>query len=123
MATFPFWDVLTQVLAGGGAATLQVNVPDGETRDIDAIRIISTGAFSIVGIRDSRGRTYSDAASGNPALDTFFANATDQFNGYLKFPIPIHLEGNISWMIDVLDTSGAANTVRVVTSSIRNDGS
>lgn len=123
MATFPFFDVLNVTLASGGTATVTVSVPAGEVRTVYGLRIKSAGAFSITGIRDSRGRTYTNAAGGNRMPDEFFANVADGYNGLLEFRIPITLQGNIDFMLDLVDTSASSNALTIVTDTVRDDGS
>lgn len=111
MAKKPFIYVDTVVLAGNGSGTWSVNIGAGETARFRRMIYASTGAFSITGFRDSSNNPFANAAPNEPLRSTVLAKVTDNSEGISRFEPTIDIVGPRSLNIDLLDTSGAGNTV------------
>jgi hypothetical protein len=114
MATKAFLFTDTVALAASGTGTAKLSVSAGETAKIHALGFVSTGAFSLVGLKDGTGRAFSDANADNPIPSTALHNFNSAINGPPDFPEPIELLGPLDLNIELLDTSAAGNTVRFV---------
>lgn len=114
MATqFPYLLVLPVVLTSGGTGTGQYTVPANEMLELNQLFIASTGVFSITDIRDSSGQHYTNAAPSQPIPSTLLSAAGNGYNVFKDFPAPIIVQGGKIISIDLIDTSGAGNTVRL----------
>jgi len=113
MAIKPYWFSDTLVLGAGGTGTLQFRVGAGETARFRKLRYASSGAFQIIGIRDSTSRQYSDASTSDPIVNTVLGLGQVDGNALQEFNPPLDVVGDLSLLVDVLDTSGASNTVRL----------
>lgn len=113
MAIKPYWFSDTVTLAGNGTGTLQFRVGAGEIARFRKMRYVSTGAFQITGIRDSTSRQYSDASTSDPIVNTALALGQTDGNPLQEFNPPLEVVGDLSLLIDVVDTSGGSNTVRI----------
>lgn len=111
MAKKPFLYVDTVTLAGNGSGTWTVNIGAGETARFRKMRYASTGAFSITGIRDSSNNPFGNAAPNEPLRSTLLTKVTDTVEGLNMFDPMIEIVGPRAFNIDLLDTSGAGNTV------------
>lgn len=107
----PFLIRLQVTLSASSTGRMQYAVSNDETVEIDAWFQKSTGAFDVYGVSDSRGNLYSNAAAGS-ALDSDFIQDVASANiSNAQWIDPIILPGGTTFNIDVIDTSGAANTV------------
>lgn len=114
MSEFPYLLQLAAVLTNGGTGTVSYTVPANEELDLFQLFAVATGAFSITDVRDSAGNHYTNAAAANPIPSTLLSTPTNNYNVFQDFPVPIHIEGAKIIYIDVIDTSGAGNTVRMM---------
>lgn len=110
--TIPYEVFLSQVLTSGGTGTLTYAVPPGQTLAIDEFTFISTGAFSVVGIRNGGGQQFTNATPSNGIPSTMLANGLNQFNVIKDFKPDLVIQGGDTFYIDIIDTSAAPNTVR-----------
>lgn len=111
MAKKPFIYVDTVTLAGNGSGTWSVNIGAGETARFRRMVYASTGAFSITGIRDSSNNPFGNAAPNEPLRSTVLSKVSDTVEGIGRFDPMIEIVGPRALNIDVVDTSGAGNTV------------
>lgn len=122
MATFPYLVILSSVLAASGAGTVSYTVPANEELELNQLFVASTGAFSITDIRDSSGQHYTNASQAVGIPSTLLSAAANNYNVFKEFLSPILIEGAKILYIDVLDTSAAPNTVRLLLSGKRSTG-
>lgn len=113
MAIFPFFALLTEVIALNSTGTLQYQVAVNEEFTVSEIRQGSTGTFRITAIRDSRGNQYANFDSSDYAIGTLFSDVDDANNGIQKLPVPLVIPGGTTLYFDVRDGSGAENTIRI----------
>lgn len=114
MAIRPFWFTDTVALSGNGTGTLRLPVSAGEKATFRRTQFVGTSTFSITDIRDDSGQRFSNANSTDPITNTLLNDAGTDFSGIANFDPALELEGPGGLNIDLLDTSGSANTVRVV---------
>ena len=114
MALRPFW--FTQTLSLGANASQQARFPvaSGETGRFKRIVFAASGAFSITRIEDETGLAYSDASVSNPIPSTALIDAATDDAGIQHLDPPAEIEGPGALLLTILDTSGAANTVRLI---------
>lgn len=110
---YPYLLVLPIVLTASATGTVQYPMPTNETLKIKEIRFVSTGAFSITDIRNSSGNHFTNASPSAPILSTALQDARNNFDSIEKFMADIVLDGGKTFYIDVIDTSGAGNTIRL----------
>lgn len=112
MAIRPFWHTDTLVLTANATSSLRFDVGAGEKATFKRTMFKSTGAFSIVGIRDSSGLQFSNASANDPIPSTMLkTGVTDVEQGQYFMP-DLEILGPAALLLDILDTSGAGNTVR-----------
>jgi len=119
MADFPFLVVLQVALTGNGTGSVSYSVTTQEALEIVELYQKSTGTFNVTDIRTSDGQHYTNASSVVPIPSDFFADVEDGYNAKPALPIPIVLSGGGVVYIDLLDTSGVANTVTILLRCIR----
>ncbi len=119
MADAPYFITDTQVLAAAGTATWNFSVPVNESYDLYGLRFTSTGIFDIRDIRDSAGTHYTNASSTDPIPSAQLQNGASPNIGFQDFPATLHLAGGTSLQVDLFDTSGAGNTVRLTFLAVR----
>lgn len=113
MAIRPFWFTDTVALGANSTGVAQISVSAGETIRLRRMQAVSTSTFNIQGLRDASGLPYSNASSGDPIPNTLLNDAAADSSGISKFEPPLEIVGPNTLNIDLLDTSGAANTVRI----------
>lgn len=114
MSEYPFHQLQTITLAGNGTGTILTTVSQNESFEIEEIMVVSTGAFSITGIRDTSNIQYSNAASGLTIPSTLMVDAATDFSNTLKFNPGLLIEKGRQLAIDLVDTSGSSNTVKFI---------
>lgn len=119
MADAPYFITDTQVLGAGATGTWAFSVPVNESYDIYDLRFSSTGIFDIRDIRDSAGVHYTNASSVDPLPSVQLQNGASPNIGFQRFPETLHLAGGTSLQVDLFDTSGAGNTVRLTFLAVR----
>lgn len=119
MAKIPYLLEMQTVLAANGTGTLTYTVPNNESLELHAFIISSTGTFNVTGIRVTGGNNITNAGSNLPIPDVHFKKTGNDFNGLHKFIIPLMLLGGGTLYIDVVDTSGAGNTIRTTFNCVR----
>lgn len=97
-----------------GTASPSYTVPSNERLIIRECRVLSTGAFSINDIRDSGQRHYTNASAALPLPSTYFQHVDSPNLGNTELTPPIEIEGGATFTVDVVDTSGAGNTIRLM---------
>ena len=119
MASVPYFLQLNAVLGAAGTGTLSFTVPKNEGLQLRQVRFSSTGAFNVTDIRDSAGQHYTNASSANPIPSTELQNAASANIGIQALDIELNLVGGVTFYVDLVDTSGAGNTVRVLFTGVR----
>ena len=114
MAIRPFWFTDTIALGANATADAILPVSSGEIGRIKRLVFSASGAFSITGLKDSTGLAYSNARVSDPIPSTALVDAAIDLAGIQEFEPPLELEGPNQLTITILDTSGSANTVRVI---------
>lgn len=113
----PYELYLTSVLIAGGTGTMSYQVPPGQTLELDEFVWTSTGIFSLTGLRNGNGLQYTNATPSNAIPSTMLNNAANNFNLIRDFKPNLVINGGDTLYIDVIDTSAAPNTVRVLINS------
>lgn len=119
MATFPFFLQFQYVLTANGTGTVQYPVPPNEKLELSELRFVSTGAFSVTDIRDSTGKHFTNASSAVPILSTLLQNAQNGYISAKDFDVPLEVGGNVTFYMDLKDTSGAGNTVNLLLTGVK----
>lgn len=122
MARFPFLVVLKKALAANGSGSVEYTVPTGESMEIYGVMNTATGGFFLTDVRDTKGIHYSNASAAVGVPDTFLPTAQTNYVNTGDFREPINLEGGVTIIIDLLDTSGAVNTVTLLLISVKETG-
>lgn len=110
----PFWFIDRVILAANSAGTLQFQISAGEEFYGKKLWLVSTAAFSIEDIRDNAGQRYSNCSAAEPILSTMLDIPQTVGQGLLWFGVELHIEPSGIVYFDLLDTSGAPNTVTAV---------
>jgi len=119
MADSPYFLTDTVVLGAAGTGSFNFFVPVNESYDLYDMRFTATGIFDVRDIRDSAGQHYTNASTTDPLNSTHFQNGASPNIGFQTFPATLHLNGGMTFTIDLFDTSGAGNTVRFVFLAVR----
>lgn len=94
-------------VAANSQNSLTYEISSGRVFRVSKISYKSTGAFKINSIKDSR--TGTDHLSGSIHSDQLKEDNGNVF----KLPVELELTGATKLVIEVEDTSGAANTVNI----------
>ena len=116
---FPYLLYLEQALTAAGTGSLSYTVPANEKLELHQLFVVSTGAFEVTDIRDSSGKHYTNASLAFGIPSSLLSRATNNYNVFMNFPVPILLDGALIIYIDLFDTSGAGNTVGLLLPGIR----
>lgn len=119
MADIPYVLQLTQVAGSGGVIRLSYTVPSNEGLDLYGMWFISTGAFNIFDIGNSAGQHYTQATQSNPIQSTVLQSPLNAFTGLNNFQSPLIVAGGMLFYVDIIDTSGAGNTIRGTFNGVR----
>lgn len=111
---FPFLLYLDSAVTANGTATLSYSVPPAENLYIAEIYLASTGAFGITNIRNSNGRVYTNASTSKYITSTLLAIGNTNVQRYNILALPLLIEGSEQLIVDLFDTSGSTNTVRLL---------
>lgn len=114
MSIRPFWHSDTVVLTSGGSGTIRFDIGAGEKGVFKRAQFKATGGFSITGMRDSSGLQFSNASPAEPIPSTMLKTGVTDIEQTQYFDPPLEIIGPAALLIDILDTSGAGNTVRNV---------
>lgn len=106
--------VLQATLTANGTGTLTYTVDPSEEFRVTGWIWDSTGTFEITDIRSSNGISYTNALSNKTIPSSVLAQANTNNNLIGAFPVPLILKDNNVLNIDITDTSGAGNTVKVI---------
>jgi hypothetical protein len=121
MATqIPYLLSLNTVLTALGQNTMSYQVPPGQTLEIDEFVFVATGIFNLVGIRNGGSVLFSNISPSLPILSTMIADVANNFNVIKSFMPHLIIQGGDTFYIDVIDTSGAGNTVRFLGNCLKN---
>lgn len=107
------------ILAAAGRGTITLQAGEGDTFHFRYFTFSSTGAFSLMRVRSSSGREYVSDQNGNGIPSTHFNRAEFNIAEFSKLYPPIDLAPAEILYIEVLDTSGAGNTIVVTLSGER----
>ncbi len=102
------------VLLAGGQGTLEYTPGPNETFHIKEWRFISTGIFNIIDIRNSENYHYTNCSVTHPILSSMVQNPGNAFLSDKIFDPPLEIKPRINFAVDVIDTSAAGNTVRML---------
>jgi len=116
---FPYLLYLEQVLTSGGTGSVSYTVPANEKLELHELYVASTGAFEITDIRDSSGKHYTNASLAFGIPSSLLSRASNNYNVFKVFPVPVLLDGALIIYWDLFDTSGAGNTVGLLIPGIR----
>jgi hypothetical protein len=107
--------VLTDSVTLSANSTGQLELPVGANEDFEGYEIFftSTSTFNITAITNTSGVPFTNADTTNVIPNTLFTSALDQRTNVGVLQIPINISGNDKLVIDLTDTSGSSNTVRV----------
>lgn len=119
MADVPYILQLTQVAGSGGVVRLSYIVPSSEGLDLYDMLFVSTGIFNIFDIGNSAGQHYTQATQSNPILSSMLQNPTNGNLALRTFHSPLVIAGGMMFYVDVIDTSGAGNTIRGTFNGVR----
>lgn len=109
-----FFINLDAALTANQTQTLSYTVPTNEGLVIERIYQTSEGAADIVELSDSTGVGYSNASDGNGLNINVLPDLANEFHAAVPLPMPITLEGGVTFRIRVKDTSGSSNDVNVI---------
>ena len=104
---------VSKVITGSGRGVLSAGVSVSEEFEGARIWFLSTGAFSIEGIRTSDGIQLASADADNPILSTALFKPQSAGEGVGTFIAPLKLAAGRKLEVSVLDTSTSSNTVRM----------
>lgn len=110
----PYELFLQSVLTAGGSGTMSYQLPPSQTLELDEFVWTSTGIFNLVGLRNGNGLQFTNATPSNPIPSTMLGNAANNFNLIRDFKPNLVIKGGDTLYIDVIDTSIAANTVKIL---------
>jgi hypothetical protein len=113
MATVPFWFTDSISLSANAQADLQLIISAGELARLRRVQFVSTGAFNLVDMRDASGFRFSNASSNDPIPNTMLNDAANDLTGIAHLVPPLELKGPNQLNLTIIDTSAAANVVRV----------
>jgi hypothetical protein len=109
----PFTYTAQVVVASTSVNTASVIVGVGQTLDVYEVFVDNVAAtLFVVGLHDSTGLQYSNAAIANPIpMAQLISAAKVNPKNIFEFPKPINLVGQIILLIDVQNTAGVGATV------------
>lgn len=116
---YPYLLVLETTLSANGNGTLQHNVPNGETLQVQSLYQVSDGAFNLNDLRTTDGVHYTNATSVKEIPSMVLQDGANGNNGISGLPIPLEVQGGTSLYFEIEDTSGSSNVVTFVLSCIR----
>ena len=115
MASVPFFLRGQVVIAAGlGTGTFSYPVAALQTLHLNTLQYTSTGLFGLYGVRNTNGRLYTNASQATPILSAWLAQGASPNIGLLNFPFELVIVGSDAIIIDIIDTSGAANTINLL---------
>lgn len=106
--------IASKVLTANSQDSLQYTPGPTETFYITGWRFVSTGIFDIIDVRNSEQFKYTQASVTNPIQSTMVQDPRNAFLGDKEFDPPLMIEKSQTFSVDVKDTSGAGNTVRML---------
>lgn len=102
------------VLGAAGRGTITLQAGEGDTFKFRYMAFQATGAFSLMRIRSSSGKEYLSDQNGNGIPSVLFARTEFNIQEFGKLMPEVEITPAELLYIEVLDTSGAGNTVTVV---------
>jgi hypothetical protein len=114
MGKIPFLQTFNIALGAGGAGALIFQTGLSEVHQIKRFWFISTGIFSLVGLRDSMGQQYTNASGANPIPSLILAVPGVSDAGVSNLLSELEFGPNVTLTFDIIDTSGAPNAVVLV---------
>lgn len=119
MANIPYLWIGSTVLSASSQGSISFPVNAAESMMINKFVFVATGAFSVIGIRDSDGNPYSNCSLDKPILSTMLQNSANGNLSMRDLLENILIKANKTLYIDLLDTSAAQNTVRFLLQALR----
>lgn len=115
MPEVPFLLPFTLVIAaGGGVASAQYPVAMLQKLTLNEMFWTATGAWGFYEIRNANGRLYAAATQANPVRSEHLQQGASPNIGFSKLPLALEVLGGDSIIFNVIDLSGAANTVKLL---------
>jgi len=109
----PYLLYLETALTSNGTATLSYSVPPSEDLSIVEFTFSSTGAFGITNLRNSNGRIYSNTSSAKYIPSAHLALGNTNQQRFYQLVVPLLIRGSEQLIVELIDTSGSANTVKL----------
>lgn len=111
--TIPFFLSFHKVLVAGGVDTLTYAPDRNQTLHINKLIYTSTGIWGIYQIRNSNGRIYGNLSQATTLRSEFLQKGASPNIGIPEFPYEFVVIGADAISFDIIDLSGAGNTVDV----------
>ena len=107
--------ILTDTVAPGANATLETEHRVGANERFTGTHILieRTGTFNITKITNDSGLPFTNADTSDPITGAAFPDALTEHGKWLELTAPIIVERSDAIKFEVVDTSGATNTVRI----------
>lgn len=118
-ATIPYIAYDSVVLPANTSGSVLFTMGLTESMKVKKIWIVSTGEFSIYDIRDSAGFHYTNASSTDPIPSVMLWRPQTTGEGIGTFVVELEIKTNTTLYIDITDTSGASNTIRVALEGVK----
>ena len=109
----PFTIPLSVVLTSNALGTVQYPVPPNQRLLVKKLWATSTGIFQVNDMRTSTNYRITVASASVPIPSTHLQIAGSANFGINEFNPPWSIGGTVILYIDVQDTSGAGNTIRI----------
>lgn len=119
MTTIPYLVTIPISVSSNQIGNGSFNVPQNWKLELRSMYAQSTGAFDITNITSNDGTQYSNATQSTPLDGSFFdPTNVNQGDSPSLLPTLLELEGGSSIQVQIKDTSGSTNTVKVMFSGI-----
>ncbi len=106
-------------LGAGARGTITFGPTDGLRYTVRNWTWVSSGAWSLLDIRDAAGNHYVADQSGAGIPSTAFTRTDNSVEKMMSFDPSIVLEAGGFLYCDVIDTSGAPNTIALILSAMK----
>src|SRR5438045_4084118 len=114
MKSYAFLIPLSKALAGYGQGTLSYSVPQNAVLHLQGWQWKATAGFNVIGFGDNTGIQFTTATQTEPIDSAFLPVAATPNDFLFNLPMIIDLIGGYQVIINLLDTSGNNNTVKLL---------